>query len=101
MPAGKLIHSGADQLTGSDYSLVDFNRAGELPAKACLLRYSALPRPFRVMSEHWFELARLSMSHGQLCVGYAAGFAPSCISSCCKSTLLLNQSPVCDQVYPC
>lgn len=25
---GKLIHSGADQLSGSDYSLVDYNRAG-------------------------------------------------------------------------
>lgn len=29
--AGKLVHSGADQLTGSNYSLVDFNRAGGLP----------------------------------------------------------------------
>ena len=27
--AGKLNHSGADQLSGSDYSLVDYNRAGE------------------------------------------------------------------------
>lgn len=26
--AGKLTHSGADQLSGSDYSLVDYNRAG-------------------------------------------------------------------------
>ena len=26
--AGKLVHSGADQLSGSDYSLVDYNRAG-------------------------------------------------------------------------
>ena len=40
MPAGKLIHSGADQLTGSDYSLVDFNRAGEVPANTC---FAAVP----------------------------------------------------------
>lgn len=26
--AGKLVHSGSDQLSGSDYSLVDYNRAG-------------------------------------------------------------------------
>lgn len=26
--AGKLTHSGADQISGSDYSLVDYNRAG-------------------------------------------------------------------------
>ena len=26
--AGKLMHDGANQLTGSDYSLVDYNRAG-------------------------------------------------------------------------
>lgn len=29
--AGKLNHSGADQLSGSDYSLVDYNRAGQDP----------------------------------------------------------------------
>ena len=27
-PAGKLTHSGAAQLAGSDYSLADYNRAG-------------------------------------------------------------------------
>lgn len=32
---GKLLHSGADQLSGSDYSLVDYNRAGT----ACLIAY--------------------------------------------------------------
>lgn len=29
MSAGKLNHSGSDQLTGSTYSLVDYNRAGQ------------------------------------------------------------------------
>lgn len=28
-PAGKLNHSGSDQLSGSAYSLVDYNRAGQ------------------------------------------------------------------------
>lgn len=27
-PAGKLVYSGAERLSGSDYSLVDYNRAG-------------------------------------------------------------------------
>ena len=27
---GKLTHSGADQLSGSEYSLVDYNRAGKV-----------------------------------------------------------------------
>ena len=29
MPIGKLNHSGSDQLSGSTYSLVDYNRAGQ------------------------------------------------------------------------
>lgn len=29
MSAGKLNHSGSDQLSGSSYSLVDYNRAGQ------------------------------------------------------------------------
>ena len=29
VPAGKLNHSGSDQLSGSAYSLVDYNRAGQ------------------------------------------------------------------------
>ena len=93
MLAGKLIHSGADQLTGSDYSLVDFNRAGEQPAELALL-------------------LSLSEALGDYPFMYCAGLSEQVTWAAVQTTAQNENStantprcqvrlPVCDKAYPC
>ena len=68
--AGKLMHSGADQLTGSAYSLVDYNRAGQ-----ALLEIVSEPdmRSGQDAAAYGAELRRimvfLGVSDGEMSVG--------------------------------